>query len=291
MPEDCYYGWFGSKKMKAKKLGLVGLIITTIASFFGGARAEGIDYNKGIMKIKNEVNDISNFFAGWDYRINHNETGTEGFGDNDIEYSITDWYEPATPKIVSNVEGHLLRTDARLTNSLGLVNLELSLHSEFGEPIEVSNLENQLRCYIDPLKYKGFDFLPKPITLWERNIIDPNENPNDPNNYTISFLADIRDANDKQGGTGTATIPLADLNGTYGSQVPYMYTQLRFNTFSGDFNLDGKVDLKDYAYWANCDPIADITGANGLPDRNVDFYDLSLFTRDYLKDSNDPNTW
>jgi len=26
-------------------------------------------------------------------------------------------------------------------------------------------------------------------------------------------------------------------------------------------------------------------------DGSVDFYDLSLFTRDYLKDSNDPNTY
>jgi len=70
-----------------------------------------------------------------------------------------------------------------------------------------------------------------------------------------------------------------------------MYAQTNFKIFSGDFNLDGKVNLKDYAYWANCDPIADISDPNGLPDGEVDIHDLALFNRDWLKDSNDPNTW
>jgi len=37
--------------------------------------------------------------------------------------------------------------------------------------------------------------------------------------------------------------------------------------------------------------IADISGPNGTSDKSVDFYDLSAFTDDYLRDINDPNTW
>jgi len=114
-------------------------------------------------------------------------------------------------------------------------------------------------------------------------------------------MADIREAVDKSNyyplGFKTAVIPLAPLDGIYGSEVPYMYTQVRFNTFPGDFNLDGKVNLEDFSYlgkdWMTTDvnSIADISGPNGLPDKNVDIHDLSLFARDWLKDSNDPNTW
>jgi len=32
-------------------------------------------------------------------------------------------------------------------------------------------------------------------------------------------------------------------------------------------------------------------GSNGIPDRNVDYWDLEAFAEDYLKDINDPNTW
>lgn len=224
--------------------------------------------------------------------------GTDGFDVPDLDnpYGFPPGpYNKAT-KIVSIIPGHELRDDVRETDSFTPVNLELSLHSRDRSNIIVPNLENKLKVQIDP-KSLEWDFLPKPITLWERTILDPNEDPNDPNNYTISFLADVRDANDKQGGTGTATIPLADLNGTYGSEVPYMYAQLRFNTFPGDFDLHSRVDMRDFAILANdwnatdVNSVADISGPNGLPDKNVDYWDLALFSGDYLKDSNDPNTY
>jgi len=37
--------------------------------------------------------------------------------------------------------------------------------------------------------------------------------------------------------------------------------------------------------------IADISGPNGTSDKSVDFYDLSAFTDDYLRDINEPGTW
>jgi len=37
--------------------------------------------------------------------------------------------------------------------------------------------------------------------------------------------------------------------------------------------------------------IADISGPNGVPDKNVDYWDLQAFTGDYLRDINEPGTW
>ena len=53
---------------------------------------------------------------------------------------------------------------------------------------------------------------------------------------------------------------------------------------------DGLVNLDDFAVLANewgksdVNSIADISGPNGIPDKNVDFYDLDAFAADYLKD-------
>jgi hypothetical protein len=67
--------------------------------------------------------------------------------------------------------------------------------------------------------------------------------------------------------------------------------------FPGDLNLDGRVGLPDFAYFApywgarDVNSIADISGPNGIPDKNVNFYDLEAFAGDYLRDINEPSTW
>ena len=67
--------------------------------------------------------------------------------------------------------------------------------------------------------------------------------------------------------------------------------------FPGDLNLDGKVGLPDFAYFApywgarDVNSVADISGPNGIPDKNVDYWDLGAFSDDYLKDINEPDTW
>ena len=196
-------------------------------------------------------------------------------------------------KIVSIVqeedEEKELDIDKRPEESIMPANLELSIHRQSanrGDPVTISS-ENELWCALSLAGSPYFyDFGNKPITFWEKDTNDPN---------TLYFMADVREAIDKSDfywdTIKSAKIPLLRLDGEYGSEVPYLKAKIKFNTFPGDFDLDGKVNLKDYAYWANCDPIADITGTNGLPDGEVDFYDLSLYNRDYLKDSNDPNTW
>jgi hypothetical protein len=111
------------------------------------------------------------------------------------------------------------------------------------------------------------------------NITDPNTFGSyvgsEPNNFNA--YADI----DRSG-----TVDFDDLN--------IFKTYFRF---PGDLNGDGKVNLKDFAYFApywgarDVNSIADISGLNGIPDKNVDFYDLQAFTGDYLRDINVPGTW
>lgn len=216
---------------------------------------------------------------------------TEGFDD-----SWDRFYDPLlgpgiNSKIISTIPGYELQADVRPLESKTPINLELSLHTQSGASVTVSNMENELRCAIDPTS-KGWDFGIKPITLWRRDMANPD---------LIYFLADIREAISKSDfapeGIKTARVPLPNLNGTYNSEEPYMLAQIRFDTFPGDFNLDGKVNLKDYPYlagdWGQSGDglIGDIAGPNGVPDGKVDGIDLGAYSVEYLKDSNDPNTW
>lgn len=229
-----------------------------------------------------------------DMKILHRSEGTEGYDLKDSLYGLG----PSCPygneaKIISRVGEYELDGDSRPEDSLTSVYLELSLKVPGGGLIHKESINYiWLEMPIAGPPYV-YDFGYKPLTLWKRSIIDPNENPNDPNNYTISFMADIREVIDKNRGV----VPLAPLNGTYASEVPYLYAQVRFNTFPGDLNLRRRADMQDFAYlaqdWGKTDvnSIADISGPSGVPDKNLNIYDLALFSRDWLKDCNDPNTW
>ncbi|MBN2270404.1 MAG: hypothetical protein JXN61_07315, partial [Sedimentisphaerales bacterium] len=234
-------------------------------------------------------------FRGRPHNTLHYNEASEGLdGMDGWYYNIYD----LETKIISRIPGleHDINVDVRPIDSLTPVDLELSLVSQSGLDITL-NAVNDLWCSLPLVNTEPYfaDFGDKPITFWEKSIIDPNDDINDPNNYTLAFVADIREAIDKSdfytSSGKTAKVPFEDFNGTYKSGKPYMYAQERFNSFPGDFNFDGKVNLKDYAFWADSEPIADISGFEGLPDGRVDFHDLALFTRDYLKDSNDTSTW
>jgi len=279
-----------------KKNAEIGIIILG-GLIFGGTK--DVYASTGALSI---INGINSPYSSQVHETVHRAGVSEGYDSKD--YIYFPMFNPSgiKAKIVSILEEETekkeLEIDARPVDSTTAVNLELAIHKQganWGDPVTIDS-ENELWCSL-PLAGAPYfyNFGNKPITLWERNIIDPNNNPNDPNNYTLSFMADIRESIDKSdfypGGRKTARLILSHLSITLGSEVPYIYAQTNFTIFSGDFNFDGKVNLKDYAYWADCDPIADISGPNGLPDGEVDFYDLSLYNRDYLKDSNDPNTW
>jgi hypothetical protein len=286
--------------LKNAKIGIL-LAGASIASFNNNCL--GYEYKAGKLELRNWVNDYAIFSYGI-HDTSHGPRGKEGYAYPDLLYCDPPfWMNPNTTKIISRVDGYELGNDTRPLDSFTSVDLELSLHSEHNTPITVSNLENELWCNLPFAQSDGYDFGNTPITFWEKTIIDPNGNPNDPNNYTISFMADVREAIDKSDfydpwtGVKSSRIILPKLNDTYESQAPYMYAQVRFNTFPGDFNLRSRVDLEDFTILANewgrtdVNSIADISGPDGIPDKNVDVYDLALFTRDYLKDANDPNTW
>ena len=249
----------------------------------GKVRADTI-YNIGKLKIGNEVNDYANFSYLF-HTTFHWPDGTDGFDVGyDVSYSGSPfWINPVTTKIISRVLDYELGVDTRGLDSFAPVNLELSLHSEHDTPINVSNLENWLRCIIDP-NNRRWDFQPKPLTLWRRFPAEPDK---------LQFLADVREACAKQGGTGI--VPLPNLDGEYASQVPYDFLQVRFDVYPGDFDLHSKVDLNDFSHLAKDwgrqgEPrefIGDITGPLGLPDGKVDGFDLERYVRDYLKDISD----
>jgi hypothetical protein len=236
------------------------------------------------------VDDPFNFSTGF-HTTFHYPGGTEGYTNYDKLYSSPPfWINPVITKIVSIIPGYELRVDTRPLESFTPIDLELSLHSEHDTPINVSNLENWLRCVIDPNNQEYF-FNPKPLTLWRRFPAEPNN---------LQFLAELGEACAKsnsynENGAKIATIPLPNLNGTYESQVPYDFLQVRFDVYPGDFNLDGKVNMKDLPYIGNdwgkkgqpLDFIGDITGPQGLPDGTVDGFDLERKIRDWLKNIRD----
>jgi len=224
-----------------------------------------VPLDKGRLDILDRL--VNTFYTNQDIKLIHrgDVPVSEGYDNKDCIYYGMFNPEGIKAKIVSIIPGYELEIDVRPIDSTSPVNLELSIHGQNanrGDPITMS-CENVLKCSL-PISGAPYfyNFGKKPITLWERTIIDPNENPNDPNNYTLSFMADIREAIDN----GTA-IPLADLNGTYGSEVPYAWLQVRFDKFPGDSNLDGRVDLEDLSYigrdWMVTDinSVADISGS------------------------------
>jgi hypothetical protein len=117
------------------------------------------------------------------------------------------WETPIMAKIISRVEGYELRQDTRpistkppFYDSITPINLELSLHSQLGGTIEISQpITNELWCKF----LNNYTFGSKPICLY-REI--PGEG--------LEFIADIREAIVKSG-DGIARIPLQPLKGLY----------------------------------------------------------------------------
>ena len=294
----CLFSLFQEKNKMKKFLRNLLLFPTLFTSTFGVyapkmvavpiiVEAE-IIYNIGDLRLVSKVDNYDYFDYGGHKSV-HYSGCAEGYDPGlDLQYRGPPmWITPNITKIVSIIPGYELGTDARPLNSFTHVNLELSLHSQSGSSITVSNLENWLNCIIDPFN-RGWNFSPKPITLWRRFPVEPDR---------LQFLADIREVIAKNGGI----VPLPDLNGEYASQVPYDFLQLRFDIYPGNLNfsldaegkiIDGIVDMKDLAIlgenWgkkgAPLEFLADITGPQGLPDGKVDNYDLELLRRHWLKD-------
>jgi hypothetical protein len=129
-------------------------------------------------------------------------------------------------------------------------------------------------------------------TFGNRPIIFQQTSSTDPNAFYPVY--DVRRAIAQNEGK----VPLEDLAvGTYGpgtmtiDVTPYGDGILTIGTrLLSDLNENGKVDNADFAYFAadwkatDVNSVADISGAYGIADKKVDFYDLDAFADDYLKD-------
>ena len=112
------------------------------------------------------------------------------------------------------------------------------------------------------------------------------DNVSDPNTFGSYVGSDVNNYN-----------AYADINRSGGVDFDDLDIFKTYFKFPGDLNLDGRVDNTDFAYFAqdwnktHINSIADISGPNGTPDKNVDYWDLNAFTGDYLRDINEPGTW
>lgn len=264
--------------MKGKKLELVGKVFLAIAALSGVVKA-----STGVLETRNYVNDSR--FVKQDHSIVHVEGATEGYDDGlDSIYYPMFTPDGLATKIVSIVELNELDIDMRPVDSNSVMDLELSLISESGNPISVSNLENELRFVIDPKNGGIYDFGTKPITYWEQD-------GNDPNVYYL--IANVRKEILRNGGD-VGVIPLPNLNGTYDSEVPYLKSQIRFDTYFVHLNNKGFSNLENYAIFANAYGRTGITDANRADvddpgawadynlDGDVDVNDLDIFSDYYL---------
>jgi len=259
----------------------IGVIFGSLV--FGGA----VYGNTGKLEI---INSIGNPYGSQSHATVHRIEATEGYDDiYDHEYGFMSGPTDVFSKIISKIPGYELDVDSRPLDSNTSINLELSLHSENGQPISITS-GNELICNL-PLEYLGYDFGSKPITLQQQDLSDLNKDgkvdfhdfailANDygetgnalagdiSGEYNISDgHVDFYDVAYFSGGWlnkrvypvydirdanefNNGVIPLPGLDGTYISEKPYSNFQLRFDRFLSDLNDDGKVDFRDYALFA-----------------------------------------
>ena len=97
-------------------------------------------------------------------------------------------------------------------------------------------------------------------------------------------VVDVRTAIAQNSGNFPLIDALAGTSGEYSSGNLQIGTRLLC-----DFNNNRRVDLSDFAEMAadwgktNGQYTGDITGPNGIPDGNVDIYDLMRFSDDWMK--------
>jgi hypothetical protein len=141
-------------------------------------------------------------------------------------------------KIISIVEGHPLGEldlDARPEESMTPFNLELSVITAVVSP----------NCLWLDMPRVNYNFGNKTLTLQQYNFGDP----------TIAYpVYDIRKeivfGQDPGYGRNLGMIPLPDLKGDYGSEIPYAYFRVDFDRNLADFDNNGTVDLKDFVILA-----------------------------------------
>lgn len=235
-----------------------------------------------ILRIENRVAGFSEAQA---CEIVHGQTGTEGFDGDDVEVSpVCVSAEARIVSVVSDPNGgneYELNVDARAKDSTTEVCLKLDFIRSSDDPIVFSlRSENSLHFSLPYAKWgPDSDFGSKPITIQQYDPSAPD---------LLWPIHDVRKIIAKNDGV----MPLADLLGSYPAGEPYAYFKLRFEEETSaysptDLNRDGRFDLRDFSVlgrdWKarGVVSLADIAGRKGLgiPDGNVDAYDLEVFCR------------
>jgi len=222
--------------MKLGKISLAAAVLLS-ATFFGLAKlANGAVTGRLDMEVN--INNLS--YVNNTYKFLHKDTTTDGFdsGEDNVYGTIFSPF-PIASKAISRIPGYELMTDKRHPDSNTPIDLELSIHSESGDPISVNSSNNYLEFTIDPTS-QGWNFGNKPITYWEPNDADPN---------IYHLVANVR----KEILQNSGVVPIPILDGTYESEEPYLYAGIRYDVYDTDLyeDEDNITNFRDYAVFAN----------------------------------------
>lgn len=213
--------------------------------------------------------------------VKHIAGADEGY---DIYDDLDDLHPPSNYLLAySVIPGYSLRVDARPPESTTRYKIELG---------------------------SGTVNIPNPYNEWLSFWIKDESNFEWKNIVVERYDKDVNIDDPNVASTGIWDVKYNEGNGaeywfiTHEGPVPFpgVYAQLKVNFYNhADLNRDKKVNLKDYAIFANnfgrTDPNcgADPNNLDDYSDINrsgvVDYNDLSLFSNEWLWDANDPNTW
>lgn len=266
------------KRPSKRSLGLVGLTTLGVLKLFSGTDAKA--ENPGCMIVTNRLNSHQrnvNLIRD-DVNFSGAEDGYEGHD------SIANSQPFDYPNFYSDIETHLLWDDFRQEDSNKPYDLDMGFEGTLAE--NQSNwLEFSFPYEENPFTGEGpYDFGGKPILFQQTNSTNPN---------AFYPVYDVRRA--IENGEGVGIIALENVAaGDYTQFDPYASGRLDIGTrLLADLDDNGTVDLYDFAPigndWGqtNVNSIADISGPDGLPDRNVDMWDLKAYAEDYLMSIND----
>jgi len=235
---------------------------------------------KSMLKIESVHN---NGLHSSDFTLMYRQGGTE---------MATDWrdekYVPeGTPAIVSRVGDIYLKKDARPLKSKTPVYLEQMFPFD-PQGAYLGKTNELLFSFPEPANE---EFGNRKITFQEYVSDEGDPNIPDPNAGTFPVY-DVRSL--IQDGNGFGVVVLPDVGET--NSVGHNFILQTNKTSIIDYNNDGKVDMNDFAIWAqdykksgnSQSDIASVDEDGNLhigtrPDGNVDNYDLGAFAQEYLR--------
>jgi hypothetical protein len=221
---------------------------------------------------------VTNLVAGWSasqtgtWALVHDQTARDGIDANDIAY-VRPGGSNQTSMVASSIadlatgERHLLTADVRPPASVKDVDLFVGVISASGQPVQFASPTANKLGFGFPTTNKT-PFAGKPLTFQQYDPVNPNAG------YPVWDIRKIMTSN--QG-----FLPLADLQGSVASSVPYLCARISTSRLLGDVLRDGRIDANDYRLIVADQGLTgpadtDIASPRGLglPDGAVDAWDL-----------------